>query len=82
MNMVRERDLKKKGKVKVIVRVAVEHPDAETFKCLGNKIVLKAESYDHAYEFAMTILNLRDTKMFEYGDLMFFNKGILIEIDR
>jgi len=82
MNMVRERDLKKKGKVKVIVRVAVEHPDAETFKCLGNKIVLNAESYDHAYEFAMTILNLRDTKMFEYGDLMFFNKGILIEIDR
>jgi hypothetical protein len=71
-----------KGKVKVIVRVAVEHPDAETFKCLGNKIVLNAESYDHAYEFAMTILNLRDTKMFEYGDLMFFNKGILIEIDR
>ena len=48
-----------KGKVKVIVRVAVEHPDAETFKCLGNKIVLNAESYDHAYEFAMTILNLR-----------------------
>ena len=71
-----------KGKVKVIVRVASEHPDAETFKCLGNKVVLKAESYDHAYEFAMTILNLRDTKMFEYGDLMFFNKGILIEIDR
>ena len=71
-----------KGKVKVIVRVAAEHPDAETFNCLGNKIVLKAESYDHAYEFAMKILNLRDTKMFEYGDLMFFNKGILIEIDR
>ena len=71
-----------KGKVKVIVRVAVEHPDAETFNCLGNKIVLKAESYDHAFEFALTILNLRDSKMFEYGDLMFFNKGILIEIDR
>ena len=71
-----------KGKVKVIVRVSVEHPDAETFNCLGNKIVLKAESYDHAFEFSMTILNLRDSKMFEYGDLMFFNKGILIEIDR
>ena len=71
-----------KGKVKVIVRVAAEHPDAETFKCLGNKIVLKAESYDHAYEFAMTMLNLRDSRKFEYGDLMFFNKGILIEIDR
>ena len=71
-----------KGKVKVIVRVAAEHPDAETFKCLGNKIVLKAESYDHAYEFSMTMLNLRDSKKFEYGDLMFFNKGILIEIDR
>ena len=49
-----------KGKVKVIVRVAAEHPDAETFKCLGNKVVLKADSYDYAYEFAMTILNLRD----------------------
>jgi len=72
----------KKGKIKVIVRVAAEHPDAETFKCLGNKIVLKAESYDHAYEFAMTMLNLRDSKRFEYGDLMFFNNGILIEIDR
>jgi len=71
-----------KGKVKVIVRVAAEHPDAETFKCLGNKIVLKAESYDHAYEFSMTMLNLRDSKKFEYGDLMFFNNGILIEIDR
>jgi hypothetical protein len=71
-----------KGKVKVIVRVAAEHPDAETFKCLGSKVVLKAESYDHAFEFAITILNLRDSKMFEYGDLMFFNNGILIEIDR
>ena len=71
-----------KGKVKVIVRVAKEHPDAETFNCLGNKIVLKAESYDHAFEFSMTILNLRDSRKFEYGDLMFFNKGILIEIDR
>jgi hypothetical protein len=70
----------KKGKVKVIVRVAAEHPDAETFKCLGNKVVLKAESYDHAYEFAMTILNLRDSRKFEYEDLMFYNKGILIEI--
>jgi hypothetical protein len=72
-----------KGKVKVIVRVAAEHPDAETFKCLGNKVVLKAESYDHAFEFTMTMLNLRDdSDRFEYGDLMFFNKGILIEIDR
>jgi hypothetical protein len=52
-----------KGKVKVIVRVAAEHPDAETFKCLGNKIILKAESYDHAYEFAMTILNLSETQI-------------------
>jgi len=72
----------KKGKVKVIVRVAAEHPDAETFKCLGNKVVLKAESYDHAYEFVMTMLNLRDSRKFEHGDLMLFNKGILIEIDR
>jgi hypothetical protein len=72
----------KKGKVKVIVRVAAEHPDAETFKCLGNKVVLKAESYDHAFEFALTILNLRDSRKFEHGDLMFFNEGILIEIDR
>ena len=71
-----------KGKVKVIVRVAAEHPDAETFNCLGNKIVLKAESYDHAYEFAMTILNLRDeSDRFEYGDLMFFNNKVLIEIE-
>lgn len=71
-----------KGKVKVIVRVAAEHPDAETFKCLGNKVVLKAESYDHAYEFAMTILNLRDeSDRFEYGDLMFFNNKVLIEIE-
>lgn len=71
-----------KEKVKVIVRVAAEHPDAETFKCLGNKVVLKAESYDHAYEFAMTILNLRhdDSDRFEHGDLMFFNNGVLIEI--
>jgi len=71
-----------KGKVKVIVRVAAEHPDAETFKCLGNKIVLKAESYDHAFEFAMTMLYLRGSEMFEHGDLMFYNNGILIEIDR
>jgi len=71
-----------KGKVKVIVRVAAEHPDAETFKCLGNKIVLKTESYDHAFEFALTILNLRGSEMFEHGDLMFYNNGILIEIDR
>lgn len=71
-----------KGKVKVIVRVAAEHPDAEIFKCLGNKVVLKAESYNHAYEFAMTMLDIRDDiDRFEYGDLMFFNKGILIEID-
>lgn len=70
----------KKGKVKVIVRVAAEHPDAETFKCLGNKVVLKAESYDYAYEFTMTMLNLRDNDKFEHGDLMFFNEGILIEI--
>ena len=71
-----------KGKVKLIVRVAAEHPDAETFKCLGNKVVLKAESYDHAYEFAMTILNLRDeSDRFEYGDLMFFNNKVLIEIE-
>lgn len=71
-----------KGKVKLIVRVAAEHPDAETFKCLGNKIVLKAESYDHAFEFTMTMLNLRGSEMFEHGDLMFYNNGILIEIDR
>jgi len=71
-----------KGKGKVIVRVAAVHPDAETFKCLGNKVVLKAESYDHAYEFAMTILNLRDeSDRFEYGDLMFFNNKVLIEIE-
>ena len=71
-----------KGKVKVIVRVAAEHPDAEIFKCLGNKIILEADSYDHAYEFAMTILNLRDeSDRFEYGDLMFFNNKVLIEIE-
>lgn len=70
-----------KGKVKIIVRVAAEHPAAEAFKCLGNKVVLKAESYDHAYEFAMTVLNLRDDSgRFEHGDLMFFNNGVLIEI--
>jgi hypothetical protein len=75
--------MKQKNKIKLIVRVSSEHPDAETFKCLGNKIVLKAESYDHAYEFAMTILNLRDdSDRFEHGDLMFFNKGILIEIQK
>jgi hypothetical protein len=75
--------MKQKNKIKLIVRVSSEHPDAETFKCLGNKIVLKAESYDYAYEFAMTILNLRyDSDRFEYGDLMFFNKGILIEIQK
>lgn len=71
-----------KEKVKVIVRVAAEHPDAEIFKCLGGKVVMKVNDYDHAYEFAMTILNLRDSRKFEHGDLMFFNKGILIEIDR
>jgi hypothetical protein len=66
----------KKGKVKVIVRVAAEHPDAETFKCLGNKIVLKAESYDHAYEFAMTILNLRDdSSRIKYVDLRIQLRG-------
>ncbi len=68
--------------IKLIVRVSAEHPDAETFKCLGNKIVLELDDYDYAYEFTMTMLNLRDNDKFEHGDLMFFNKGILIEIDR
>jgi len=71
-----------KEKVKLIVRVANDHPDAETFKCLGGKVVMKVKDYDYAYEFAMTILNLRDSRKFEHGDLMFFNEGILIEIDR
>lgn len=70
----------KKGKVKVIVRVSQEHPDAEIFKCLGGKVVMKVKDYDYAYEFAMTMLNLRDSRKFEHGDLMFFNEGILIEI--
>ncbi len=71
-----------KGKVKVIIRVSSEHPDAEIFKCLGGKVVMKVKDYDYAYEFAMTMLNLRESEMFEHGDLMFFNEGILIEIDR
>ena len=66
--------------IKIIVRVSAEHPDAETFKCLGNKIVLELDDYDYAYEFTMTMLNLRDNDKFEHGDLMFFNEGILIEI--
>ncbi len=66
--------------IKLIVRVSAEHPDAETFKCLGNKIVLELDDYDYAYEFTMTMLNLRDNDKFEHGDLMFFNEGILIEI--
>jgi len=28
------------------------------------------------------MLNLRGDNKFEHGDLMFFNEGILIEIDR
>jgi hypothetical protein len=71
-----------KNKVQLIVRVAAEHPDAETFKCLGNKIVLELDDYDYAYEFTMTMLNLRGDNKFEHGDLMFFNEGILIEIDK
>jgi len=67
-------------RIKLIVRVSVEHPDAETFKCLGNKIVLELDDYDYAYEFTMTMLNLRDDDRLEHGDLMFFNEGILIEI--
>jgi len=74
--------MKQKNKIKLTVRVAAEHPDAETFKCLGNKIVLELDDYDYAYEFTMTMLNLRGDNKFEHGDLMFFNKGILIEIDR
>ncbi len=66
--------------IKLIVRVSAEHPDAETFKCLGNKIVLELDDYDYAYEFTMTMLNLRDDDRLEHGDLMFFNEGILIEI--
>ena len=66
--------------IKLIVRVSAEHPDAETFKCLGNKIVLELDDYDYAYEFTMTMLKLRDNDKFEHGDLMFFNEGILIEI--
>ena len=57
-----------KGKVKVIVRVSEEHPDAEIFKCLGGKVVMKVKDYDYAYEFAMTMLNLRESEMFEHGD--------------
>ena len=60
-----------KESIKLTVRVAAEHPDAETFKCLD---------YDYAYEFTMTMLNLRGDNKFEHGDLMFFNEGILIEI--
>ena len=74
--------MKQKNKVQLIVRVAAEHSDAETFKCLGNKIVLELNDYDYAYEFTMTMLNLRGDDRFEHGDLMFFNEGILIEIDR
>ena len=66
--------------IKLIVRVSAEHPDAEIFKCLGNKIVLELDDYDYAYEFTMTMLNLRGDDRFEHGDLMFFNEGILIEI--
>jgi len=70
-----------KEKVKVIVRVSAEHPDADKFKALGNKIVLEAESYSHAYEFTMTLLNLRGSDDFEHGNLLFYNNGLLIEID-
>lgn len=71
-----------KGEVKLIVRVAAEHPDAEIFKRLGNKITLELDNYDYAFELTMTMLNLRGSEMFEHGDLMFYNNGILIEIDR
>lgn len=71
-----------KEKIKLIVRVANDHPDAEIFKRLGNKITLELDNYDYAFEFTMTILNLRGSEMFEHGDLMFYNNGILIEIDR
>ena len=71
-----------KGEVKLIIRVAEDHPDAEIFKRLGNKITLELDDYDHAFEFTMTMLNLRGSEMFEHGDLMFYNNGILIEIDR
>ncbi len=71
-----------KGEVKLIVRVAEDHPDAEIFKRLGNKITLELDDYDRAFEFTMTMLNLRGSEMFEHGDLMFYNNGILIEIDR
>ena len=68
----------------IIVRLSAEHPHADLLKVFGGKIKLKAESYDHAYLFAITILNLQDddSGRFEHGDLMFFNEGILIEIDR
>lgn len=72
--------MKQKNKVQLIMRVSAEHPDAETFKCLGNKIVLELDDYDYAYEFTMTMLNLRGDNKFEHGDLFFFNKEILIEI--
>ena len=71
-----------KGEVKLIVRVAEDHPDADIFKRLGNKITLELDDYDRAFEFTMTMLNLRGSEMFEHGDLMFYNNGILIEIDR
>ena len=71
-----------KGEVKLIVRVAEDHPDAEIFKRLGDKITLELDDYDRAFEFTMTMLNLRGSEMFEHGDLMFYNNGILIEIDR
>jgi hypothetical protein len=71
-----------KNKVKLIVRVAAEHSDAETFKCLGNKGVVALDDYDYASELPMTVLNLWGDDRFEHGDIMFFNKGILIEIDR
>ena len=66
----------------IIVRLSAEHAHADSLKVFGSKIKLKSESYDHAYLFAMTMLNLQDDDgdRFEHGDLMFFNNGVLIEI--
>lgn len=66
--------------VEIIVRVAAEHKDSKMFESLGGKIILTAANYDEAWKVSNTLLNLSDDK-YEYGDLLLYNNGVLIEIN-
>lgn len=66
--------------ITMYLRVSKEHPYSEEFNEFGGKLPMYADNYSDAYNTAIVLLDITDDDRFEYGDLMFYNKGVLIEI--